>query len=323
MQRRNGIQGGGHIVAGVGGVRGVKRKSLRLAIGPATFENPVFLASGPAGYGTEYAGLIHLDRLGAIVTKTITFEPREGNRGRRLWETSAGLLNSIGLENVGARAFFAEKLPALLDAGGTPVVSLGAEDWDDYARLLDAAAGSRADAFELNLSCPNVERGGMIVGCDPELLGAYVRRARETLGGRVVLAKLTPNVGDIEVLAAAAEEAGADGITAINTVVGADLCPGLGEPVFRRVRAGLSGPAILPVALDAVWKIARAVRIPVLGAGGIHSVEDAMKFFASGASAVEIGTAIFYDPDLPGRIVEALARCGIPRAIDAGPPPKE
>jgi len=304
-------------------VRGVKRRSLRLAIGPATFENPVFLASGPAGYGTEYAGLIHLDRLGAIVTKTITFEPREGNRGRRLWETSAGLLNSIGLENVGARAFFAEKLPALLDAGGTPVVSLGAEDWDDYARLLDAAAGSRADAFELNLSCPNVERGGMIVGCDPELLGAYVRRARETLGGRVVLAKLTPNVGDIEVLAAAAEEAGADGITAINTVVGADLCPGLGEPVFRRVRAGLSGPAILPVALDAVWKIARAVRIPVLGAGGIHSVEDAMKFFASGASAVEIGTAIFYDPDLPERIVEALARCGIPRAIDAGPPPKE
>jgi dihydroorotate dehydrogenase (NAD+) catalytic subunit len=304
-------------------VRGVKRRSLRLAIGPATFENPVFLASGPAGYGTEYAGLIHLDRLGAIVTKTITFEPREGNRGRRLWETSAGLLNSIGLENVGARAFFAEKLPALLDAGGTPVVSLGAEDWDDYARLLDAAAGSRADAFELNLSCPNVERGGMIVGCDPELLGAYVRRARETLGGRVVLAKLTPNVGDIEVLAAAAEEAGADGITAINTVIGADLCPGLGEPVFRRVRAGLSGPAILPVALDAVWKIARAVRIPVLGAGGIHSVEDAMKFFASGASAVEIGTAIFYDPDLPERIVEALARCGIPRAIDAGPPPKE
>lgn len=301
----------------------MKRKSLRLAIGPATFENPVFLASGPAGYGTEYAGLIHLDRLGAIVTKTITFEPREGNRGRRLWETSAGLLNSIGLENVGARAFFAEKLPALLDAGGTPVVSLGAEDWDDYARLLDAAAGSRAEAFELNLSCPNVERGGMIVGCDPELLGAYVRRARETLGGRVVLAKLTPNVGDIEVLAAAAEEAGADGITAINTVVGADLCPGLGEPVFRRVRAGLSGPAILPVALDAVWKIARAVRIPVLGAGGIHSVEDAMKFFASGASAVEIGTAIFYDPDLPERIVEALARCGIPRAIDAGPPPKE
>ena len=301
----------------------MKRKSVKFAIGSATFENPVFLASGPAGYGTEYAGLIELDRLGAIVTKTITYEPREGNRGRRLWETSAGLLNSIGLENVGARAFFADKLPALLDAGATPVVSLGAEDWDDYVRLLDAAASSGAEAFELNLSCPNVERGGMVVGTNPDLLAAYVRRARETLAGRVVLAKLTPNVGDIEVLAAAAEGAGADGITAINTVVGADLCPCLEEPVFRRVRAGLSGPAILPVALEAVWRIARAVRIPVLGAGGIHSVEDAMKFFASGASAVQIGTAIFYDPDLPGRIVEALARCGIPRAIGASAPLKE
>ncbi|MGD1047756.1 MAG: dihydroorotate dehydrogenase [Candidatus Krumholzibacteriaceae bacterium] len=301
----------------------MKRKSVKFAIGPATFENPVFLASGPAGYGTEYAGLIELDRIGAVVTKTITYEPREGNRGRRLWETSAGLLNSIGLENVGARAFFADKLPALLDAGATPVVSLGAEDWDDYMRLLDVAAGSKAEAFELNLSCPNVERGGMVVGTNPELLAAYVRRARETLAGRVVLAKLTPNVSDIEVLAAAAEQEGADGITAINTVVGADLCPGLEEPVFRRVKAGLSGPAILPVALDAVWRISRAVRIPVLGAGGIHTVEDALKFFASGASAVQIGTAIFYDPDLPGRIVEALARRGIPRAVGAGDPLKE
>ena len=166
---------------------GVKGKNVKFAIGSATFENPVFLASGPAGYGTEYAGLIKLDRLGAIVTKTITYEPREGNRGRRLWETSAGLLNSIGLENVGSRAFFADKLPALLDAGATPVVSLGAEDWDDYVRLLDAAAGSGAEAFELNLSCPNVDRGGMIVGSEPELLAAYVRRARATLAGKVIV----------------------------------------------------------------------------------------------------------------------------------------
>ena len=290
----------------------MKGRSVRLSIGPVTFRNRVFLASGPAGYGTEYAGLIRLDRLGGIVTKTITLKPRPGNPGRRLWETTAGLLNSIGLENVGARAFFAEKLPALADAGGRPVVSLGAEDWDDYCRLLDvASASSGVEAFELNMSCPNVERGGMAVGGDADLLGTYVRRARETLAGAIIIAKLTPNVGDIAALAVAAAEAGADAITAINTVVGADLRPG-GEPVFRRVKAGLSGPAILPVALDAVWKIAHAVDIPVIGAGGISSVEDAGKFFAAGAAALQVGTAIFYDPGLPERIVESLEAGGIP-----------
>ena len=290
----------------------MKGRSVRLSIGPVTFRNRVFLASGPAGYGTEYAGLIRLDRLGGIVTKTITLKPRPGNPGRRLWETTAGLLNSIGLENVGARAFFAEKLPALADAGGRPVVSLGAEDWEDYCRLLDvASASSGVEAFELNMSCPNVERGGMAVGGDADLLGTYVRRARETLAGAIIIAKLTPNVGDIAALAVAAAEAGADAITAINTVVGADLRPG-GEPVFRRVKAGLSGPAILPVALDAVWKIAHAVDIPVIGAGGISSVEDAGKFFAAGAAALQVGTAIFYDPGLPERIVESLEASGIP-----------
>lgn len=290
----------------------MKGRSVRLSIGPVTFRNRVFLASGPAGYGTEYAGLIRLDRLGGIVTKTITLKPRPGNPGRRLWETTAGLLNSIGLENVGARAFFAEKLPALADAGGRPVVSLGAEDWEDYCRLLDvASASSGVEAFELNMSCPNVERGGMAVGGDADLLGTYVRRARETLAGAIIIAKLTPNVGDIAALAVAAAEAGADAITAINTVVGADLRPG-GEPVFRRVKAGLSGPAILPVALDAVWKIAHAVDIPVIGAGGISSVEDAGKFFAAGAAALQVGTAIFYDPGLPERIVESLEAGGIP-----------
>jgi dihydroorotate dehydrogenase (NAD+) catalytic subunit len=302
----------------------LKGRSAKFAVGRATFRNRVFLASGPAGYGTEYAGLIRLERLGGIVTKTITLNPREGNCGRRLWETSAGLLNSIGLENVGARAFFADKLPALTEAGGRAVVSLGAEDWDEYCGLLDVAAASEgADAFELNLSCPNVERGGLVVGCNPDLVETYVRRARHVLPDSVIIAKLTPNVSDVEVLAGAAEEAGADAITAINTVIGADLCPGLREPVFRRVKAGLSGPAILPVALDAVWRISRAVGIPVIGSGGIHSVEDAMKFFAAGASAVQVGTAIFYDPDLPERIAYALSKRGIPRAIAAKAPSKE
>lgn len=302
----------------------MKGTSAKFSIGSAPFRNRVFLASGPAGYGTEYADFIRLDRLGGVVTKTITLHPRAGNRGRRLWETSAGLLNSIGLENVGAKVFFAEKLPALVAAGGRPIVSLGAEDWSDYSRLLDAASScSAADVFEINLSCPNVERGGMAVGSDCEVLGKYVRRAVEALEGKSIIAKLTPNVSDVAALAVAAAEAGAHALTAINTVVGADVCPGLRAPVFRRVRAGLSGPAILPIALDAVWKICRAVDIPVIGTGGISSVEDAEKFFAAGASAVQVGTAIFYDPGLPERIAEALAKNGIPRAIGAKMPLRE
>lgn len=294
----------------------MKGPEAKLTVGPVTFKNRVFLASGPAGYGTEYAGLIALETLGGVVTKTITRKPRQGNPGRRLWETSAGLLNSIGLENVGATVFFAEKLPALIEAGATVIVSLGAEDWEDYCELLDVTAVQEAvPAVEINLSCPNVERGGMVVGVDPERIKTYVRRARETLGPKIVLAKITPNVTDVSVLAAAAAEAGAHAITAVNTVVGMDVCPDLRDPVFRRVRAGLSGPAIMPVALDAVWKIARAVDIPVVGVGGISSVEDAEKFFAAGASAVQIGTAIFSDPGLPERIVEALEKKGIPPAI--------
>jgi len=289
---------------------------MQTFIGGASLRNPVLLASGPAGYGLEYEGLVDLRRLGGVVTKTITLEPRAGNPGRRLQETGGGLLNSIGLENVGAAVFFSEKLPALLEAGIMPVVSLGAEDWDDYLRLLDAAAGREGvDVVELNLSCPNVERGGMAIGTDPELVALYVRHAKETLGDAAVIAKLTPNVSDITTLALAAEQAGADAITAINTVVGMDIDVEQRRPVFRRVRAGLSGPAIMPIALDAVWRISRVVDIPVIGSGGISSVRDAMKFFMAGARAVQVGTAVFYDPALPEAIVDALERDGLPGSL--------
>lgn len=285
---------------------------VRMEIGGSSFRNPVFLASGPAGYGTEYAELVDLGRLGGVVTKTITLEPRPGNPGRRLWETPGGLLNSVGLENVGAARFFAEKLPALREAGVTVVVSLAAEDWDDYGRLLGTADRDEVETVEINLSCPNVENGGMAVGTDPALVERYVREARKRLRGKTLLAKLTPNVTDVALLAKAAERAGADGVTAINTVLGMDIEMTGGRPVFRRVSAGLSGPAILPVALDAVYRIARGVSIPVIGVGGISSVEDARKFFAAGARAVQIGTALFYDHGLPERIVESLERDGLP-----------
>lgn len=294
----------------------MNRHPLETKIGAVTLRNPVLLASGPAGYGLEYEGMIDLVRIGGVVTKTISFEPREGNPGTRLHETGGGLLNSIGLENVGAETFFSEKLPALAEAGIKPIVSLAAEDWDGYRKLLDATAkADGVDIIELNLSCPNVERGGMAIGTNPELLAKYIRHAKDTLPTISILAKLTPNVSDIAALALAAEEAGADGITAINTVVGMDLDLAAGRPVFKRVRAGLSGPAVLPIALDAVWRISRTVDIPVVGVGGITSIEDAMKFFMAGAVAIQIGTALFYDPALPEKIVEALEESGIPAAL--------
>ena len=287
-------------------------EQLGIKIGGASFRNPVFLASGPAGYGAEYSGLIDLERIGGIVTKTITLEPRPGNPGRRLWETPGGLLNSVGLENVGAPRFFSEKLPALLESGVTVIVSLAAEDWEGYVGLLEAACRDDVQTVEINLSCPNVDRGGMVVGTDPALVERYVKEARRLLEGKTVIAKLTPNVTDIAKVAVAAADAGADAVTAINTVLGMDIERASGKPVFRRVRAGLSGPAILPVALDAVYRIGRAVSIPILGVGGISSVSDARKFFSAGASAVQIGTAIFYDHKLPERIVESLLEEGLP-----------
>jgi dihydroorotate dehydrogenase (NAD+) catalytic subunit len=294
----------------------MNRHPLKTKIGAVTLRNPVLLASGPAGYGLEYEGMIDLVRIGGVVTKTVSFEPREGNPGTRLHETGGGLLNSIGLENVGAEVFFSRKMPALAEAGIKPIVSLAAEDWDGYRKLLNATAeADGVDIIELNLSCPNVERGGMAVGTNPEMLAKYIRYAKDILPAVTILAKLTPNVSDIAALALVAEEAGADGITAINTVVGMDLDLAAGRPVFKRVRAGLSGPAVLPIALDAVWRISRAVDIPVVGVGGITSVEDAMKFFMAGAAAIQIGTAVFYDPALPEKIVEALEETGIPAAL--------
>ncbi len=288
------------------------RGDIAIELGPARFKNPVFLASGPAGYGTEYEGLIDLQRIGGIVTKTITLEPRAGNPGPRLWETPGGLLNSVGLENVGAERFFEEKLPALEERGVGVIVSLAAEGWDDYAGLLEVTAAEDVDVVEINLSCPNVESGGMAVGTDPDLVARYIDLARKKLPGRAIIAKLTPNVTDIAALAHSAEKAGADAVTAINTVIGMDLEKEDSRPVFNRVSAGLSGPAILPVALDAVWRITRAVDLPVFGVGGISSVGDAHKFFAAGAFALQIGTAIFYDHKLPECIVEALEQGGLP-----------
>lgn len=293
-------------------------RDISVEIGNTRFRNPVFLASGPAGYGLEYRDIIDLGKVGAVVTKTITLEPREGNRGRRLQETPSGLLNSIGLENIGVDRFISEKLPQLLSEGVKCVVSIAAEEWEEYRELVNRVSEcTEIEAVEINLSCPNVERGGMVIGSNPELVRHYVKYARETLGKRTLIAKLTPNVGDISVLAVSAEEAGADAVVAINTVIGMDIDLKNKKPVFDRVIAGLSGPAIMPIALAAVWRTARNVEIPVIASGGISSVSDALKFFMAGAKALQIGTAIFFDPALPERIVSYLEQNGLPGRIQS------
>ncbi len=282
--------------------------ALATKIGPVTFANPVFLASGVVGYAEEYSPLIDLRRLGGVVTKTITVRPRAGNPPPRIQELPFGLLNSIGLENVGLERYVAEKLPRLRELDVAVVVSVAAATEDEFRRVADALApGDGLKGVELNLSCPNVEDEALDLGRDPRFVERATRIVRDALPDVSVWVKVTPNVTDVGEVACAAESGGADAVSAINTLVGMDFDLDTGRPVFARGGAGYSGPAILPVALRKVWECARAVSIPVVGIGGISSVEDARKMFLAGAHAIQVGTALYRDPALAERIVDALA----------------
>lgn len=268
-------------------------------IGPIAFANPYFAASGCFGYGLEYREFIRPYELGAIATKTITLEPRGGNPLPRLRETPAGLLNSIGLQNVGLQRYLRDKLPELVAAGGTAFVSIAATADDEYARMADALAEHpTVVAVEVNLGCPNVDAGGDRDAAEARAVERITRLVKERLPGRCVAVKLTPNVTDITNLARGAEQGGADAVVAINTITGMDLDLERGRPVFARERAGLSGPAIFPVALLRVWEIASAVRVPVIAVGGIASAADVLKFFMAGAVAVQLGTVLYSRPSL-------------------------
>jgi dihydroorotate dehydrogenase (NAD+) catalytic subunit len=288
-------------------MNGKNKASLKLEIGGVEFKNPVFSASGIWGYGDEIASIVDVSRLGAVVTKTITLEPRSGNPPPRIRELSTGLLNSIGLENVGLENFINEKLGFIKEKGVDVIVSLAADgeaEFDVMAERLSREEGYKG--VEVNLSCPNVEKGHLDHGRDPNFVEKISGIIKRRFPQKPVFIKVTPNLTDIQEVARAAEAGGADAITAINTLLGADFDLETGKPVFAKVRAGYSGPGILPVALEKVWEIAGAVSIPVVGGGGIASVEDARKFFLAGAAAVQIGTQLFTDPELGERIVHAL-----------------
>jgi dihydroorotate dehydrogenase (NAD+) catalytic subunit len=278
---------------------------LSVKIGNLSLRNPVLLASGTCGYGTELAPLLRMHKLGGIVTKTITPKPRAGNPSPRLAETPSGLLNSIGLENVGLDRFVKEKAPQLLDLPTAVIVSIGAESLGDFVRLAEGLAGVPPVAgIELNISCPNVELG-MAFGSNPSLAEDVVGACRKVWRD-VLVAKLTPNATDIISVAKACEAAGADAVTVANTYLGMKVDIARRRPALARPCGGLSGPAIRPLAVARVWEVSRAVGIPVIGSGGICTSADALEHIIAGASAVQVGTGTFVTPAAAERVVEGL-----------------
>lgn len=281
----------------------------RLAVPLAGIElkNPVLAASGTFGYGLEFEKLVDLNALGGLVVKGLSREPMEGNPAPRLYESRAGMINSVGLQNIGVRAFVAEKLPALAKlrtAVFANVFGYKSEDYAEVVRVLEDHAGLAG--YELNVSCPNTKHGGMFFSSDPGLLAEVVEGVR-LVARRPVIVKLSPNVAAIEPLARAAEEAGADAISLVNTFVALAIDARTRRPRLGAGYGGLSGPAIKPLALRLVYQAAHAVKIPVVGMGGIASGEDAAEFMVAGATAVEVGTATFWDPRAPLRIARELA----------------
>jgi len=284
---------------------GAAKPDLTVRIGGLVLRNPVLLASGTCGYGTEVAGLLDLGRIGGIVTKTITVSPRRGNPPPRVAETPSGMLNSIGLENVGLEAFIDEKVPVLEGLGTAVIVSVGGESVDDYARLVKSLGDWEVlEGVELNVSCPNVERG-MAFGSDASLAAEVVAACRAEWNGALVV-KLTPNAPDVAGVAAACERAGADAVTVANTFLGMRVDPASRRPLLSRGLGGLSGPAIRPLAVAKVWEVSRAVSIPVIGSGGVCTAGDALEHMIAGASAVQVGTATFIEPRAAEKVAEGI-----------------
>lgn len=278
---------------------------LSTALGRLRLANPIMVASGTFGYAREMAGLVDLSTLGAILPKTITLEPRPGNTPWRTVETSAGLLNSIGLDNDGVHAFIDGHLRYLKTLDSAIVVSIAGKSTEEFvelAQLIENAGG--ADALELNISCPNVS-GGVDFGTDPEMCKRVVSSVREACE-LPILAKLTPNVSRIIDIAQAAADGGADAVCCVNTLLGMAIDWRNRKPLLGNVVGGLSGPAIKPVALRCVHQVAQNVDIPIVGIGGIADINDVMEFLVAGASSVQIGTANYYDPKISQRLVEQL-----------------
>jgi len=270
--------------------------------------NPVIAASGTFGYGEEFERFADLRRIGGICVKGTSARPMNGNLPPRLFPTASGMLNSIGLENVGVDAFIRDKMPFLRTAGCAVFVNVFGFDEDEYAEVVDKLNGCEGvAAYELNISCPNTKHGGMVFGQSPELTRQLMKMLKAR-SRRPIIVKLSPNVTDVTELARAAEEGGADALTVANTFLGMAIDTDTFKPRIHTVTGGLSGPAIRPITLRMVYQCARAVEIPVIGLGGITKAEDAVEYFLAGAAAVQVGTANFYDPRAALHVLTGLER---------------
>ncbi|MEK7871494.1 MAG: dihydroorotate dehydrogenase [Nitrospirota bacterium] len=290
---------------------GIWRKEIStnfaVDIAGISLKNPVIASSGVFGYGDDYGSLIDLNKFGAIIVKGVSLRPREGNPFPRICETPCGMLNAIGLQNIGIEAFIGEKLPYLRGLDVPVIVNIFGEDISEFERLagmLDEAGG--AAGIELNISCPNVKKGGVEFGKDPRMVYELVSSVRKVTR-LPLIPKLSPNVTDIVEIAKAAKDGGADGLSMINTILGMAIDIDTRRPRLSNITGGLSGPAIKPVALRMVWEVSKSIDIPIIGIGGICSHEDAIEFFLAGATAVAVGTAHFIDPRIMIAIIRGLA----------------
>lgn len=284
--------------------------NLAVDIGSLHLQNPVMGASGTFGFGREYEDFLDVHKIGAIVTKGVTPVPRAGNPGVRVAETPAGMLNCIGLENPGVDAFISDILPKIKHYDTPVIVNISAGSVEDYGKIAQKLDIDGVDALEVNISCPNVKEGGIVFGTDPRAAAAVTESVKKHTG-KTVIVKLSPNVTDITVMAKAVEAAGADAISLINTLTGMVIDIRTRKPLLGNITGGLSGPAVKPIAVRMVWQAANAVKIPIIGMGGIASAEDAIEFMLAGASAVAVGAYNFVNPsalaDIAGGI-EAYLR---------------
>lgn len=282
--------------------------NLSVTIGQLKLKNPILTASGTFGYGEEFSPFLDLNRLGGLVTKAITYEPRPGNPPPRITETACGMLNSIGLANVGVKRFIKEKLPFLRTLTTSVIVNVAGKTVEEFVRVITEIENvGGVEGYELNVSCPNVKEGGLAFGVNPGITAAVTSLARSATDCCLIV-KLSPNVTSIGDIARAAEEAGADALSVINTIVGMAVDINTRRPMLATTTGGLSGPAIKPIALAKVFEVVRAVAIPVIGIGGIMNYHDVLEFMITGATAIQVGTANFINPHIAEQLVDDLEK---------------
>ena len=282
---------------------------IKISIGEIFFENPIWVASGTFGYGTEVPELVDVNRLGAIVTKSITRQPREGNPPPRIVETDSGMINSIGLANIGVERYIKEKLPMYDNLSTQIIMNIGGTDIQEYIEILEMteSVSSVITGYEINISCPNVKKGGMEFGVDQEMTAKLTEELRKRTE-RLIIMKLSPNVSDITSIGKAAQDAGADAVSAINTVIGMSINASSGKSDIYTTYGGLSGPAIKPVGIAAVHKLYNKLTIPIIGMGGIVSSEDVVEYILAGSTAVQVGTANYRNPGIGEDIIDTFSQ---------------